>query len=94
MCGCKMANLQTENRMEDEPCMEGLPLTVADVNRSINYYRDRLGFVLEWEATPQFAMLRIGGLDGGTIGLLHWDEARKEGAQMPNVAQAPEQAIS
>ena len=68
--------------------MEGLTLTVAAVNRSINYYRDQLGFVSKMEATPQFAMLRIGGLDGGTIGLLHWNEARKEGAQMPNVAQA------
>jgi len=67
--------------METSVRMEGVTLTVADVKRSIEYYRDQLGFHLEWDAAPQFAMLRIGGAAGGTVGLLHWSEAKKEGAQ-------------
>ena len=53
-------------------------LTVADVKRSTEYYRDQLGFQLEWDAAPQFAMLRIGTTAGGTVGLLHWSEAKKK----------------
>ncbi|MGA2707867.1 MAG: VOC family protein [Steroidobacteraceae bacterium] len=68
--------------------MEGLTLTVADVKRSIDYYTNQLGFLLEWDAAPQFALLRIGGPDGGTLGLLHWGVARKEGALEMNAMQA------
>lgn len=74
--------------MERKVRMEGLTLTVADVKRSIAYYRDQLGFELEWDSTPQFAMLRIGGPDGSTVGLLHWDEAIKQGAQAMTLLQA------
>jgi catechol 2,3-dioxygenase-like lactoylglutathione lyase family enzyme len=68
--------------------MEGVTLTVTDVKRSIEYYRDQLGFKLEWDAAPHFAMLRIGGADGGTVGLLAWNEAKKEGAEEMGSLQA------
>jgi catechol 2,3-dioxygenase-like lactoylglutathione lyase family enzyme len=68
--------------------MEGLTLTVADVTRSIDFYRNQLGLELEWDASPQFAMLRLGAGPGGTLGLLSWKEAVKEGATMPDRAQA------
>lgn len=68
--------------------MEGLTLTVADVKQSIEFYRDQLGLMLEWDAAPQFAMLRVGDGPGGTLGLLSREEAEKEGARMPNAAQA------
>ena len=60
--------------------MEGVTLSVSDVERSVLFYRDRLGFNLEWDAAPQFAMLRIGGGNGGTVGLLEWNEAKKDGS--------------
>ena len=60
--------------------MEGLTLSVADVKRSIDYYCKKLGFVCEWNAAPHFAMIRVGGPNGGTIGLLAWSQAKKEGA--------------
>jgi catechol 2,3-dioxygenase-like lactoylglutathione lyase family enzyme len=68
--------------------MEGLTLTVADVKQSIEFYRDQLGLMLEWDAAPQFAMLRLGDGPGGTLGLLSREEAEKEGAKMPSAAQA------
>ena len=51
--------------MEYEIRMEGLTLTVADVKHSIDYYCNNFGFTLEWDAAPQFSMLRIGGANGG-----------------------------
>jgi catechol 2,3-dioxygenase-like lactoylglutathione lyase family enzyme len=60
--------------------MEGMTLTVRNVNRSIAFYTQKLGFVCEWNAAPHFAMLRIGGPRGTTVGLLAWSEAKKEGA--------------
>jgi catechol 2,3-dioxygenase-like lactoylglutathione lyase family enzyme len=67
--------------------MEGLTLTVADVKRSIDYYAN-VGLKLEWDATPHFAMLRVGGPDGGTLGLLALSEAAKEGATALSALQA------
>jgi catechol 2,3-dioxygenase-like lactoylglutathione lyase family enzyme len=60
---------------------EGLTLTVASVERSIAFYRDMLGVRVEWNAAPDFAMIRIGekGGPGGTIGLLSVENARKDG---------------
>lgn len=55
--------------------MEGLTLTVVDVQRSVEFYRDQLGFTLEWDASPQFAMLRLGAGPGSTLGLLSLGEA-------------------
>ena len=68
--------------------MEGLTLTVVDVAASIDYYCNKLGlFELEWNATPQFAMLRVN--DGATtLGLLAWTEAEKEGAERLSRVQA------
>jgi catechol 2,3-dioxygenase-like lactoylglutathione lyase family enzyme len=68
--------------------MEGLTLTVVDVAASGDYYCNKLGlFKLEWNAAPQFAMLRVN--DGtATLGLLAWTEAEKEGAQRLSRAQA------
>jgi catechol 2,3-dioxygenase-like lactoylglutathione lyase family enzyme len=67
--------------------MEGLTLTVADVKRSIDYYVN-LGLKLEWDAAPHFAMMRVGGPDGGTLGLLALSEAAKEGATALSALQA------
>jgi catechol 2,3-dioxygenase-like lactoylglutathione lyase family enzyme len=61
--------------------MEGLTLTVENVKRSIDFYTKKLGFKCEWNAAPAFGMIRIGGSKGGTIGLLSWNEAKKEGAK-------------
>jgi catechol 2,3-dioxygenase-like lactoylglutathione lyase family enzyme len=68
--------------------MEGLTVTVVDVEASIDYYCNKLGlFELEWNAAPQFAMLRV--INGtATLGLLSWIEAEKEGAERLSRAQA------
>ena len=60
--------------------MEGLTLTVKNVESSIKYYKN-IGFDCEWNAAPHFAMLRMGGRGGPTVGLLAWSEAKKEGAK-------------
>jgi catechol 2,3-dioxygenase-like lactoylglutathione lyase family enzyme len=62
--------------MNEKLRFEGLTLTVASVERSIEFYNGKLGIKVEWNAVPAFAMMRIGA---GTIGLLSVDEARKEG---------------
>lgn len=59
---------------------EGLTLTVEDVERSIAFYEKKLGLTLEVNAGPEFAMIRIGGHPGGTIGLLSSLRAKAEGA--------------
>jgi catechol 2,3-dioxygenase-like lactoylglutathione lyase family enzyme len=53
--------------------LEGLTLRVADVKRSIAFYAGRLGFAVEIDKAPLFAMIRVGGPAGGTIGLLAHD---------------------
>src|SRR4030088_2928037 len=53
--------------------LEGLMLRVADVRRSIEFYGNKLGFTVEINKAPQFAMIRVGGPMGGTIGLLVHD---------------------
>jgi predicted enzyme related to lactoylglutathione lyase len=68
--------------------MEGLTLTVHNLGRSIEFYRDKLGLSLEWDASPHFAMLRVPASNGGTVGLLAWSEAEKEGAVKMSAAQA------
>ena len=60
--------------------MEGLTLSVQSVEISIDYYVNKLGFKLEWDAKPHFAMIRVGSGGGDTIGLLAWTEAEKDGA--------------
>ena len=50
--------------------LEGLTLRVANVKRSIEFYQGKLGFSVDIDKAPQFAMIRVGGPTGGTIGLL------------------------
>jgi catechol 2,3-dioxygenase-like lactoylglutathione lyase family enzyme len=50
--------------------LEGLTLRVENVQRSIEFYGRRLGFTVEINKAPDFAMIRVGGPNGGTIGLL------------------------
>jgi catechol 2,3-dioxygenase-like lactoylglutathione lyase family enzyme len=73
--------------MTDLIRFEGLTLTVESVEASIAFYRDQLGLTLEWNAAPAFAMLRVPGTGGGTIGLLALAEARKEGVDDSTAAQ-------
>jgi catechol 2,3-dioxygenase-like lactoylglutathione lyase family enzyme len=67
-----------ERKMTDRLRFEGLTLTVADVQRSIDFYSGKLGLTVEWNSVPAFAMLRHGA---GTIGLLAMAEAAKEGVK-------------
>jgi catechol 2,3-dioxygenase-like lactoylglutathione lyase family enzyme len=55
--------------------LEGLTLRVADVKRSMEFYGGKLGFAVEIDKAPHFAMIRVGGPAGGTIGLLPVDPA-------------------
>jgi catechol 2,3-dioxygenase-like lactoylglutathione lyase family enzyme len=73
--------------MNDRMRFEGLTLTVESVERSIEFYGGKLGIAVEWNALPAFAMLRVGGKGGGTIGLLAMAEARKEGVAESTAAQ-------
>jgi catechol 2,3-dioxygenase-like lactoylglutathione lyase family enzyme len=50
--------------------LEGLTLRVQSVERSIDFYVGKLGFALEVNKAPEFALIRVGGPKGGTIGLL------------------------
>ena len=50
--------------------LEGLTLRVDDVGRSIQFDGNKLGFTVEINKAPQFAMIRVGGPTGGTIGPL------------------------
>jgi catechol 2,3-dioxygenase-like lactoylglutathione lyase family enzyme len=50
--------------------LEGLTLRVESVERSIDFYGGKLGFTVEIDKAPHFAMIRVGGPQGGTIGLL------------------------
>jgi catechol 2,3-dioxygenase-like lactoylglutathione lyase family enzyme len=67
--------------------MEGFTLTVADVAKSVAFYTGKLGFACKWNAAPHFALLQIGGPQGGTIGLLAWTEAKKDGALKTSAKQ-------
>jgi catechol 2,3-dioxygenase-like lactoylglutathione lyase family enzyme len=73
-----------EETMTDKMRFEGLTLTVADVQRSIDFYSGKLGLKVEWNSVPAFAMMRMGA---GTIGLLAMAEAQKEGVALSTPAQ-------
>ena len=68
--------------------MEGLSISVSNMKNSIDYYSNLPGFNLEWDASPEFAMFRIGEKTGGTLGLLSSDISLKEGAEKINSKQA------
>lgn len=70
--------------MTEKMRFEGLTLTVESVERSVAFYGGKLGLTVEVNAAPAFAMIRVGG---GTIGLLSFAEARKEGAEETTPAQ-------
>jgi catechol 2,3-dioxygenase-like lactoylglutathione lyase family enzyme len=67
--------------------LEGLTLRVESVKRSIAFYGGKLGFTVEIDKAPHFAMIRVGGPQGGTIGLLPNDPADAPGSS----AMTPEQ---
>ncbi len=66
--------------MANDVRLEGLTLAVADVRRSVEFYCEKLGFVAEVNG-PHFAMIRVGGATGGTIGLLSMETADAVGAK-------------
>jgi catechol 2,3-dioxygenase-like lactoylglutathione lyase family enzyme len=63
--------------MTEDVRLEGFTLPVKDVNRSVEFYGDKLGLMVEANRAPAFALIRVGGPLGGTIGLLsmHLHEA-------------------
>jgi catechol 2,3-dioxygenase-like lactoylglutathione lyase family enzyme len=82
------SDMTTANRKSDAEIgpiidvrLEGLTLRVADVSRSIEFYGNRLGFAVEIDKAPQFAMIRVGGPSGGTIGLLVHDSSEPSGSR-------------
>jgi catechol 2,3-dioxygenase-like lactoylglutathione lyase family enzyme len=50
--------------------LDGLTLSVASVRRSMKFYEGMLGCTVVVDAAPNFALVRVGGKGGGTIGLL------------------------
>ena len=70
--------------MAEKMRFEGLTLTVASVERSLEFYSGKLGLTVEVNAVPAFAMLRLGK---GTIGLLALAEAEKEGVTASSDSQ-------
>ncbi len=66
---------------------EGLTLTVRDVERSLEFYGKKLSLTVEVNAAPNFAMIRIGGDGGGTIGLLSSARAKSDGAEETSALQ-------
>jgi catechol 2,3-dioxygenase-like lactoylglutathione lyase family enzyme len=79
--GSKDTGVMDANSKTSGIRMEGVTLTVKDVNRSVEFYTMKLGFSCPWNAAPAFALIRVGGTTGGTIGLLSIDEAMKEGVK-------------
>ncbi|HEV8015247.1 MAG TPA: VOC family protein [Stellaceae bacterium] len=65
--------------------MEGLTLAVKDVKRSVAFYGKLLGFKVEIDSAPDFALMRVDG--GGTIGLLAARHATPKGVKRATKAQ-------
>ena len=66
---------------------EGLTLTVQDVERSLEFYGKKLGLTVDVNAAPDFAMIRVYGDGGGTIGLLSSARAISDGAETTTTRQ-------
>jgi catechol 2,3-dioxygenase-like lactoylglutathione lyase family enzyme len=66
--------------MDGKLRLEGLTLTVASVARAVGFYNGMLGLDVAYNSEPAFAMIKVPGAVGGTIGLLAFEEARKDGA--------------
>jgi catechol 2,3-dioxygenase-like lactoylglutathione lyase family enzyme len=82
------SDMTTANRKSDAQTghiidvrLEGLTLRVADVSQSLEFYGNKLGFTVEINKAPQFAMIRVGGPTGGTIGLLAHDSSDPFGSK-------------
>ena len=73
--------------MSQQIHFEGLSLTVENIEQSIEFYEGKLGLKVEYNASPDFALLRIGGNDGGTIGLLSQSVSEKEGVEPSTPSQ-------
>ena len=73
--------------MSQHISFEGITLTVENIDRSIEFYEGKLGLKVEHNASPDFALLRIGEHDGGTIGLLSQNQAKKEGVKPSTSSQ-------
>ena len=56
--------------------LEGLTLTVSNVERSVQFYAGTLGLEVAYQSLPAFALVKLGGV---SIGLHSIDEAAKEG---------------
>jgi catechol 2,3-dioxygenase-like lactoylglutathione lyase family enzyme len=67
--------------------LEGLTLAVKGVKRSVAFYGKTLGFAVEVDNAPDFAMIRVGGSGGGTIGLLAMRHANRQGTRSATRAQ-------
>jgi len=65
--------------------MEGLTLAVADVKRSVAFYRKKLGLKIEIDSAPDFALVRVG--PGASIGLLAARHAVPRGTKPASKAQ-------
>jgi catechol 2,3-dioxygenase-like lactoylglutathione lyase family enzyme len=63
---------------------EGLTLTCASVERTLAFYRDQVKLDVAYVSLPAFALLRAGT---GTIGLLAFEEAQKDGAVATSAEQ-------
>jgi len=73
--------------MQDKLRLEGLTLTVESVARSVEFYGGILGLDVAYHSEPAFALIKVGGELGGSIGLLSVQEAREEGAEDMSAAQ-------
>ena len=73
--------------MSQQISFEGLTLTVENIDRSAEFYEGKLGLKVEYNASPDFALLRIGGDGGGTIGLLSQNVSEKEGVEPSTPSQ-------
>lgn len=73
--------------MEGKLRLEGLTLTVGSVAKSVAFYGATLGLEVAYNSQPAFAMIKVPGAVGGTIGLLSMEEARKDGATEMTAAQ-------
>ncbi len=82
-----LKSIRAEFDSSREVRLEGLTLRVADVRRSIEFYGATLGFKVEINKAPQFAMIRVGGPKGGTIGLLVHDSDDLFGSGSTTVRQ-------
>jgi catechol 2,3-dioxygenase-like lactoylglutathione lyase family enzyme len=87
--GADMMTMDCAGGLESslEVRLEGLTLRVADVARSIDFYANKLGFAVEINKAPQFALIRVGGPTGGTIGLLAHDSGDPSGSQSVTARQ-------